>query len=151
VARAKFIDSGDFDMIISRAIVKAPDIAEKCLRAGADIIADEMKIRLQGILSPRATGQLVAAFGITPVRRDTDGNFNVHLGFDGYRQPRQKNWPQGVPFQLIARSFESGAGDPQWRKAKPFAAPAVNATQKTAYETMKRIAEKEFEKLGGEK
>lgn len=160
MAQAKFIDSDDFEMTISNAIAKYPEIAEKCLAAGAGIIADEMKRRLKGVLSPFATGQLVGAFGITPVKRDLDGNFNVHLGFDGYQQPPQKRFPSGVPFQLIARSFESGAvvgkrakrgklseNETYWRTPMPFAAPAVRATRARAFEEMKRVAETELEKL----
>lgn len=161
MARAKFIDSDDIEMTISKAIAKYPEIAEKCLKAGANIIADEMKSRLKGILSPFAT-ELVDAFGITPVKSDRDSNFNVHLGFDGYQQPPQKGFPSGVPFQLIARSFESGAvvgkrakrgrvsaNETYWRDPMPFAAPAVRATRARALEEMKRVAEAELEKLDG--
>ena len=66
MAQVKFIDSSDFEMVIAKAIDKYPEIAEKCLAAGAAIIADEMKKRLQSVLSPFATGELVEAFGITP-------------------------------------------------------------------------------------
>lgn len=162
MAQVKFFDSKDFEGIISKAIDQYPEIAEKCLKAGADIIADEMKSRLKGVLSPFATGQLVDAFGITPVKRDRDGNFNVHLGFDGYQQPPQRGFSSGVPFQLIARSFESGAvvgkrakrgklsaNEEYWRDPMPFAAPAVRATRARALEEMKRVAEAELEKLDG--
>lgn len=160
MAQVKFIDSSDFEMVIAKAIDKYPEIDEKCLAAGADIIADEMKKRLRSVLSPFATGELVEAFGITPTKRDREGNLNVHIGFDGYQQPPQKGFPAGVPFQLIARSFESGAvigkrakrgkistGESYWRTPMPFAAPAVRATRARAFEEMKRVAETELEKL----
>ena len=165
MARAKFIDSDDFAMVISRATTEYPEIAEKCLRAGADIIADEMKRRLKGVLLPQSrAGELVAAFGISPVKRDKDGNWNTHRGFDGYQETTSKP----VPFQLIARSFESGAviGSRRtlatgkrknalkaksdwkyWRKPTPFAAPAVRATRQKALKAMEDIAEAELKKL----
>lgn len=164
MARAKFIDSDDFVMAISRATTEYPEIAEKCLKAGADIIADEMKRRLKGVLLPESrNGELVAAFGISPVLRDRNGNWNAHLGFDGYQETASGR----VPFQLIARSFESGAvigtrnevnmGKRQkklrnksewkyWRKPTPFAAPAVRATRQKALKVMEDIAYAELEK-----
>lgn len=169
MARAKFIDTGDFAMAISKATTEYPEIAERCLRAGADIIADEMKRRLKGILLPPSrAGELVAAFGISPVKRDKQGNWNTHLGFDGYQET-----PSGpVPFQLIARSFESGAvigsrniqfkGERQkklrdktdwkyWRKPTPFAAPAVRATRQKALKAMEDIAYAELKKRNSKK
>ena len=146
MARAKFIDDPAFEAAISKAAAKFPEVAEKALRAGAAVIADEMKRRLRGVLSDKATGQLVGAFGITPVKQDSDYNFNVHLGFDGYRKPGYGKFEStGVPFQLIARSIESGAGD--WRPAKPFAKPAVEATRAQAYAEMTKAAEAELDRI----
>lgn len=146
MARAKFIDDPAFEAAISRTAAHFPEVAEKALRAGAAVIADEMKRRLKGVLSPKATGQLVASFGITPVKQDRNFNFNVHLGFDGYRRPGYGKFEAtGVPFQLIARSIESGAGD--WRPAAPFAKPAVEASRKAAYAEMTRVAEEEFNRI----
>ena len=145
MARAKFITDDAFDLMLEKAAAKTKDVAEAALKEGAKIIANRMKANLQGILSEEATGQLVAAFGITPVKENREGNWNVHLGFDGYQMPPQKGFPTGVPFQLIARSFESGAGD--WRMPKPFAKPAVQATKQQALEAMKRAAEQELRKI----
>lgn len=176
MARAKFIDTDDFELTLTRTIAAYPDIAEACLRAGADVIADEMKTRLQSILLPQSRrGELVASFGITPMKVDREGNYNVHLGFDGYQEPGYGKFPNGVPFQLIARSFESGAvvGDrydrivsggrvrrkkklkkdlTYWREPTPFAAPAVRASRSRALKVMTDMAEKEMEKrIKGEK
>lgn len=145
MARAKFITDDAFDLMLEKAAAKTKDVAEAALKEGAKIIANRMKANLQGILSDAATGQLVAAFGITPVKENREGNWNVHLGFDGYQMPPQKGFPTGVPFQLIARSFESGAGD--WRMPKPFARPAVQATKQQALEAMKRAAEQELRRI----
>ena len=106
MARAIFIEDDSFRWMLSTLQRKLPDISETVLRVGADIIADEMKENLRGVLSAEATGQLVAAFGITPVKQDRNFNYNLHLGFDGYQ-----HMPTGkkVPFQLLARTIESGA------------------------------------------
>lgn len=165
MAQAKFIDDESFSMMLEKAAAKSPEIAAAALKAGAAVIADRMKSNLQGILSPDATGGLVKAFGITPVKQDMEGNFNVHLGFDGYSEPGH------VAFQLIARSFESGAvmggrytggrtksgkrekwktklgPEDYWRQPTPFAKPAVQATKQQALQAMKQAAERELEKL----
>ena len=145
MAVARFIDSSDFEIRLNRSATDFKKVAEKSIEAGAAVIAQKMRENLKGILSPNATGQLVASMGITPVKWDAAFNYNAHIGFDGYRRPPYGEFPQGVPFQLIARSFESGAGD--WRPAKPFAKPAVMATKDRVREEMTRVAEEEFKKI----
>lgn len=145
MATAKFIDSSDYELRLNRSAEDFGKVAEAALRAGAAIIAAQMRQNLQGILSPEATGQLVDALGITPVKQGRDYNYSAHIGFDGYRQPPYGKFPKGVPFQLIARSFESGAGT--WRPPKPFAKPAVRQTRERVAEVMKKAAEEELEKI----
>ncbi len=145
MATAKFIDSSDYEIRLNRSAADFQKIAEKAIRAGAAIIATRMQENLKGILSPDATGQLVDALGITPVKQGLNYDYNAHIGFDGYQQPPYGKFPQGVPFQLIARSFESGEGD--WRPAMPFAKPAVQATKEEVKATMTRAAEEEFQKI----
>lgn len=168
MARAKFIDSDDFVGVISRAVTDYPEIAAECLRVGADIIADEMKKQLKGVLLPESrNGELVAHFGITPVKRDREGNYNLHLGFDGYEAPGYGQFPQGVPYQLIARTFESGAvsggrytGEwrgkkrvrkkaseikgKYWRQPTHFATNAVRAAKAKAINAMEDMARKKL-------
>lgn len=165
MARAKFIADESFELMISRAMAGTEQVARAALKAGADVIADRMKENLEGVISRKATGQLVASFGISPVKQDRDFNWNVHLGFDGYQTPGR------VPFQLLARTFESGAvmggrytgkrsskgkretwkakfgPEDYWRQPTHFAKNAVTATKAQALDAMKRAAEKELEKL----
>ena len=145
MATAKFIDSSDFELRLNRSATDFAKVAEAALRAGAAVIATQMQQNLKGILSPKATGQLVSALGITPVKQGKDYSYNAHIGFDGYQMPAYGKFPKGVPFQLIARSFESGAGN--WRKPKPFAKPAVRESRARVEEAMKQAAEQEFEKI----
>ena len=149
MASAKFIDASGFELRLKRSASSYRKVAEAAIRAGAAVIAAQMKDNLRGILSPKATGQLVNSMGITPVKQDKDYNYNAHIGFDGYQKPPYGKFPQGVPFQLIARSFESGAKP--WRDATPFAKPAVNATKEKVKEVMTRVAEEEFKKIMEEK
>lgn len=157
MARAKFIDSEEFDLRIERAQKETKKVASAALRAGANIIADKIRKNLGGIISTNASGQLAEGFGITPVKQDKYFNWNVHLGFDGYHEPGN------VPIQMIARTFESGAkmGDrytgarwskktgPEdwWRKPTPFVKPAVNATKQKVEEAMIKAADEELDKI----
>ena len=146
MARAQFINDPAFELAMSKVGSKFPEVAEKALKAGAGVIANEMKKRLKSVLSNKATGQLVAAFGITPVRQDKNFNYNTHLGFDGYQRPGYGKFEStGVPCQLIARTIESGAGT--GRLPKPFAKPAVNASKQEAFAVMKKTAEDELIKI----
>ena len=80
---------------------------------------------------------MLASFGVTPIDRDADGNFNAKMGFDGYDS-------KGVPNQLKARVIESGSSKQQ---KKPFVRSAVNATKKQAVTRMGEIIDQEIKKL----
>lgn len=147
MALAKFIDDDDFMIRLERAATDFPSVAEKVIRAGAAVLAPVMRRRLSGILSASATGQLVAALGITPVKQDRNADYNAHIGFDGYQQPGYGKFPIGVPFALIARSFESGAGD--WRPKTPFARPAIAEAREAMSAAMTAAAEEEYKKIMG--
>lgn len=147
MALAKFIDDDDFMIRLERAATDFPSVAEKVIRAGAAVLAPVMRRRLSGILSASATGQLVAALGITPVKQDRNADYNAHIGFDGYQQPGYGKFPIGVPFALIARSFESGAGD--WRPKTPFARPAILEAREAMSAAMTAAAEEEYKKIMG--
>ena len=106
-------------------------MAKKAIYQGAKVVADKIS---SGI--PKDTGDLEKSFGITPIERDKDGNWNAKIGFDGYDS-------KGVPNQLKARAIESGTSKIQKR---PFVRPAVNATKTKAVEAMKKIIDEETEK-----
>lgn len=146
MATAKFIDHKDYEIRLNRCSTDFAKVAEKAIRAGMAVAAPVMRRKLQGILLPESkAGQLVSALGITPVKQGLDMSYNAHLGFDGYQQPPYGKFPQGVPFQLIARSFESGARD--WRPATPFAKPALQEAKEDMQKAMEAAAEKEFENI----
>lgn len=170
MALARFIESDNFTMPVARAIAEFPQIADDTLRVGADIIADEVKKRLQGELLPESkTGELVQHFGITPMQRDSDGNYNVSIGFGGYQQPGTGKFKAtGVPFMLIARTFESGAvrggrystasgkrkkksasevKGQYWRQPTHFMSNAVKAVKAKALTAMENYAEQKLEEL----
>jgi len=116
MARIIFMASEDFVLKLSKFETQFDETAKKAIQAGADIIADKIKSNLEEVLSEEATGQLVASFGITPIKKDRDGNWNAKVGFDGYDS-------NGVANQLKARVLESGS---KKKRKRPFVRPAVN-------------------------
>lgn len=163
----KFIDDTSLEIALSRLAAKTPEIAEKAMRAGADIIADRMSANLRekvsGKLSRDAMGRLIASFGITPLLENSNGYWTMHIGFGGYDIT-------GVPFVLIARSFESGAvrggrytgswrgkkrvmkakseiKGKYWRKPTHFASKAVSSERVAALYEIERVAEEEINRI----
>lgn len=127
----------EFALALSRLATGSEEISKKAIYAGADVIADKIKSNLEGVLSAEATGELVASFGVTPITKDSDGNFNTKMGFDGYGT-------DGVANQLKARVLESGSSQQQ---KTPFVRPAVNATKKQAVEKMGQVINEEIQRL----
>src|SRR5665648_1281930 len=84
-ARCTFAAGDEFALAISRLATDSDVIAKKAIYEGAKVIADKIKSNLDGVLSPEASGELVASFGVTPIEKDASGNCNAKIGFDGYR------------------------------------------------------------------
>lgn len=139
MATIQFGKSDDYALKLSRLATKSEEVAKKAIYEGARVVADKIKSNLKGVLSDEATGELVASFGITPIQRDSDGNWSAKLGFDGYDS-------SGTPNQLKARALESGTSK---QKKSPFVRPAVNATKKKAVEAMKKVIDSETDRIMG--
>ena len=121
---------------------RTDEVAKKALTAGGEIILDRARANLIGVIGKdlqgpsRSTGQLVSALGLTPVRVDRNGNYNIKVGFDEYRSDGSSN-------AGVANIIEYGKhGQP----AKPFLAPAKKQAGKQALEKMKQIIEEEIKK-----
>jgi HK97 gp10 family phage protein len=141
MATISFKKGDDYVLKLSQLATGSEEIAKKAIYQAAGIVANKIKSNLEGVLSSEATGELVASFGVTPIERDKDGNWNAKLGFDGYDS-------KGVPNQLKARVLESGSSRQQ---KKPFVRPAVNATKKQALDAMRKVIDEETRKTMGGK
>ena len=137
MARFSFKAGEDYAIKLSKLATNSEEIAKKAIYEGVTIVADEIKKNLQGVLSDEATGDLVESFGVTPIEKDDNGNWNAKVGFDGYDR-------DGTPNQLKARVIESGkSGQPK----KPFVRPAVNKTRKQVVKKMEEVIDDEIQKL----
>lgn len=138
----------DFVEHLDKIAGMTDDIARQALYVGAKIYADAMKDELTGVIKDKRRDALIAAFGITPHRQDRNFNYTAHLGFDGYQTVGDKQ----VPFQLIARSLNSGAKLSEDReiKATKFAENAVKKNKQRAQEAMRETVERLInEQIGG--
>ena len=137
---------------LSRLGQASTAIAKKAVYAGANVLADEVKRRLEanlddpsyvgkrseGLLkSDSSSGDLLESFGIAPIGTDKNGNTNTKLGFDGYDS-------KGVPNALKARAMESGTST---LRKRPFVRPAVKAVKAQAQTKMGEVVEEEISKI----
>jgi len=132
-----FMVGDEFAIALSHLATQSDEIAKKAIFEGANIIADKIKSNLEGVLSEEATGELVASFGVTPIEKDKNGNWNTKIGFDGYDK-------DGVANQLKARVLESGSSK---QPKRPFVRPAVNATKRQVVDKMGQVIDEEIKKL----
>lgn len=139
MARFAFKAGDEYAIKLSKLVTNHDEIAKKAIYGAVEIVADKIKSNLKGVLSDEATGELVKSFGVTPIDKDKQGNWNAKVGFDGYDS-------EGVPNQLKARVLESGSSK---QKKKPFVRPALNATKKQARAKMEQIIEEEYKKIFG--
>lgn len=118
-------------------------IAETVLEAGGEVVLEKTKSNLASVIGSgtkydsRSTGELESSLGLTGVKMDRSGNFNIKVGFS---EPRR----DGGSNAQLANIIEYGkSGQP----AKPFLKPAKSASKKQCIEAMKQAFESEVEKL----
>lgn len=118
-------------------------IAETVLEAGGEVVLEKTKSNLSSVIGSgtkydsRSTGELESSLGLTGVKMDRNGNFNIKVGFS---EPRS----DGGSNAQLANIIEYGkSGQP----AKPFLKPAKAASKKQCIEAMKQAFETEVEKL----
>ena len=164
MARMTVKATDDYALKLSKLSGQTEEVAKKAIYAAAKIVADKVASNLSSLpvdkfrhlgdgekfagVPQSQKNDLQSGFGVTPIKQDSDGNWNAHVGFDGYGSHPTVKYPNGVPNQLLARAIESGSSV---RQKTPFVRPAVNATKKEAIDAMERVIEEEFKKIIGGK
>ena len=74
MSKASFLKDKDFEWFLSSVGDWLPEAVEEALRAGASVLAAEMKSNLRGEIADRQAVELVNSFGITPVGQDKTGS-----------------------------------------------------------------------------
>ena len=118
-------------------------IAETVLQAGGEVVLAKTQSNLSSVIGSgtkydsRATGELESSLGLTSVKMDRNGNFNIKVGFS---EPRS----DGGSNAQLANIIEYGkSGQP----AKPFLKPAKTATRKACVNAMRERFEREVDGL----
>ncbi|OPZ85950.1 MAG: hypothetical protein BWY74_03772 [Firmicutes bacterium ADurb.Bin419] len=133
----------DFLMRLSRLGENTDTIIPKVLEEGAKIVEEKVKTNLRSAIGrnlkseSRSTGKLVASLGVSSVKLDKDGNFNVKVGFS---EPHDSE----VSNAMLASVLEYGKSG---QTPRPFMKPAKTSSKIPCIEAMKRKFEEEVEKL----
>ena len=125
------------------AVDREPEIAEKALKAGGEIVLEKVQGNLTAAIGKdtkypsRSTGQLAAQLGLSSVKVDKNGNHNIKIGFGESRNDGKSN-------AMLAGILEYGKhGQP----ARPFLKPAQKASKTSAIQAMQQVFEEEVGKL----
>lgn len=133
----------DFLLKISTLAEKSDEIIPRVLEAGGDVVLEKVKSNLSAVignetkLKSRSTGELEAALGVSPVKKDSYGNYNLKIGFSEPRSGGESN-------AKIANILEYGKSG---QLPKPFLKPAKAKSRKACIEAMKNKLESEIESL----
>ena len=125
---------------LNRLGEKTDEVCEKALKAGAEVAEAAVSSNLSAVigketkLTSRSTGQLQKALGISPVKVDAKGNYDIKIGF---AEPRS----DGGSNAKIANIIEYGKhGQPP----KPFLKPAKSKARRQIMAAMTDTLEREM-------
>ena len=119
---------------------KTDQVCEKALKEGAEVAEKAVSSNLSAVIGKdtkmpsRSTGELQSALGVSPVKVDEKGNYDVKVGF---AEPRSGG---GVNAK-IANILEYGkAGQPP----KPFLTPAKSKARRQITASITDTLEREM-------
>ncbi|MDD3306824.1 HK97-gp10 family putative phage morphogenesis protein [Acetobacterium carbinolicum] len=133
----------DFLLKISALAEKSDEIIPRVLKAGGNVVLEKVKSNLSAVigsetkLKSRSTGELEEALGVSPVKKDSYGNYNLKIGFSEPRSGGESN-------AKIANILEYGKSG---QLPKPFLKPAKAKSRKACIEAMKNKLESEIDSL----
>lgn len=125
---------------LTRLGSKTDEVCEKALKAGAEVAEKAVSSNLSAVIGKgtkydsRSTGQLEKALGVSPVKVDAKGNYDIKVGF---AEPRSN----GGSNAKIANILEYGKhGQPP----KPFLKPAKSKARRQIMTAMTDTLEREM-------
>lgn len=128
---------------LSRLGDRTDEISGRVLEAGGEVVLSKVKSNLSSVVGQgteyesRSTGELERSIGLSPVKLDRNGNYNIKIGFS---EPRS----DGGSNAKLANIIEYGKhGQP----AKPFLKSAKSVTKSACIEKMKQKFQEEVDKL----
>ena len=133
----------EFLQKLSKLGDRTDEICEKMLKAGGEVVLSIAKSNLSSVVGSgtkyksRSTGELEGALGLSEVRLDRNGNYNIKVGFAESRKDGSSN-------AKLANIIEYGKSG---QVAKPFMKPAKSASKNQCIEIMKATFEKEVNNI----
>ena len=133
----------DFLQKLSKLGNRTDEICEKMLKAGGELVLSKAKSNLSSVVGigtkykSRSTGELEGALGLSEVRLDRNGNYNIKVGFAESRKDGSSN-------AKLANIIEYGKSG---QVAKPFMKPAKSASKTQCIEVMKATFDKEVNNI----
>ena len=128
---------------ISKLGNKTDEIYEKMLNSGGEVVLEKVKNNLSSVIGngtkykSRSTGELEKSLGLSKVRLDRNGNYNIKIGFAESRRDGSSN-------AKIANTIEYGRSG---QVAKPFMKPAKSSSTSKCIEVMKSTFDKEVNNI----
>ena len=127
---------------LAKASEKTDTAIPKALEAGGKVVFEKMKSNLSSAIGrntknkSRSTGKLLAALGVSPVKVNDGGNYDVKVGFAEGRGDANN--------AMLANLLEYGkSGQPP----RPFLKPAKSASKKACMDAMISALDREVEKI----
>ncbi len=124
---------------LARAAEKTDSAIPKALEAGGKVVFEKMQANLRSAIGrgvkykSRSTGKLLAALGVSPVKVNDGGNYDVKVGFAEGRG--------NVSNAMLANLLEYGkSGQPP----KPFLKQTKSSSQKPCVEAMESVLKEEL-------
>ena len=143
MAKIEFKLPEDFLQKVSQLEEKTDEIIPRVLETGGNVVLEQVRSNLQAVVGrgtkypSQSTGELTRNLGLSPVKMDKNGDFNVKVGFS---EPHSG----GVTNAMLANILEYGKhGQPP----KPFLKPAKSQSRVPCIEAMKRKLEEEMDNL----
>ena len=125
---------------LAKASEKTDTAIPKALEAGGKVVFDKMKSNLSSAIGrntknkSRSTGKLLAALGVSPVKVNDGGNYDVKVGFAEGRGDANN--------AMLANLLEYGkSGQPP----KPFLKRTKSSSQAPCIEAMQSVLKEELD------
>ena len=125
---------------LAKAAEKTDSAIPKALEAGGKVVFEKMQANLRSSIGrgtkykSRSTGKLLAALGVSPVKVNDEGNYDVKVGFAEGRGI--------VSNAMLANLLEYGKhGQPP----KPFLKQTKSSSRNPCIEAMKSVLKEELD------
>ena len=124
---------------LAKAAEKTDAAIPKALEAGGKVVYEKMQANLHAAIGrgtkykSRSTGKLLGALGVSPVKVNDEGNYDVKVGFDENRGDANN--------AMLANLLEYGKhGQPP----KPFLKRTKSSSQTPCIEAMQSVLKEEL-------